>query len=111
MPGTLYFDEEGFPHGTGSREYFYESGVLKLKERYINGRLYRSVWFRPDGKVVATTNWKDETGVGYYLREDGSIRVKMHYVNGFAHGQATYYREDGLVERYAEFRNGVEVNP
>ena len=107
--GTLYFDKNGEPHGTGIRKYFYTAGALKLKEHYLNGKLSKSIWFKPDGSIVATTDWESESGIGYYLRDDGSIRVKMEYVNGVAHGQATYYRDDGSVERYVEFRNGVEV--
>jgi antitoxin component YwqK of YwqJK toxin-antitoxin module len=46
-----------------------------------------------------------------YLREDGTIRSQYVYVNGLANGQATYYAEDGSVERAATFRDGVEVKP
>lgn len=33
-----YFDENGFPHGTGERVYRYESGEIMLRERYVDGR-------------------------------------------------------------------------
>ena len=109
MPGTLYFDKQGIPHGTGDKKYFYESDALKLHEYYHNGKVSKSIWYKPDGTIVATTNWENGSGVGYYLRDNGSIRIKMQYINGVAHGQATCYSEDGTVEKYVKFRNGVEV--
>jgi antitoxin component YwqK of YwqJK toxin-antitoxin module len=82
-----------------------------VAERYSRGRLVESTWYRPDGSIVAQTKWKNGSGLGYYLREDGSVSARMQYVDGVAHGQAVNYREDGSVERFAEFRDGVEVTP
>jgi len=109
IPGTLYFDQQSVPHGTGVKKYLYPSGELKIKEHYVNGRLSKSIWFKPNGNILATTNWNKESCIGYYLRDDGSIRVKMQYVNSVAHGKAIYYHEDGTVDKQVEFRNGVEV--
>ena len=105
----LYFDEQGVAHGSGVTETRYRSGALMAEERYERGRLARSTWYRPDGSLVARTDWKNGTGLGYYLREDGSVRARMQYVDGVAHGQAVYYTPEGHVERFAEFRDGTEV--
>jgi antitoxin component YwqK of YwqJK toxin-antitoxin module len=64
MPGTLNFDDNGFPHGTGTKRYFYESGALKLEESYYAGNLETSRWYRPDGTLVMKTKWKAGSGVG-----------------------------------------------
>lgn len=109
MPGTFFRDQNGFPHGTGWTYYYYESGELMLEEKYVAGKGQCSRWFRPDGSVVAETNWVDESGVGYYLREDGSIRARMLYVNGVAHGTAVYFDTDGSVTRRVMFHEGHEV--
>lgn len=111
MPGTLEFDASGRPHGSGVRVYRYKGGQVKLEERYRAGKIVHSAWFRPDGSVVARTAWKNESGTGYYLREDGSIHTQMQYVNGLAEGKAMYYGLDGGVEREALFRGGKPVEP
>ena len=110
MPGTYHRDEHGFAHGTGWAYYYYDTGDLMLEEKYVAGKGRYSRWFRPDGSVVAETNWEGESGVGYYLRQDGSIRAKMQYVNGLAHGTAAYFEKDGSVISEASFREGVEVS-
>ncbi|MHC4109666.1 MAG: toxin-antitoxin system YwqK family antitoxin [Planctomycetota bacterium] len=109
IPGTLHLDRQGKYRGTGVAKYLYKSGQIKLKDHYVAGKLSKSFWYRPDGTVVAQTNWEDVPCFGYYLREDGSIRVKMEYVNGVAHGRAICYNKDGSIDKYVEFRNGREV--
>jgi antitoxin component YwqK of YwqJK toxin-antitoxin module len=109
MPDTLYFDDLGWPHGTGIKRYVYESGKLKIAESYLAGNLQTSRWYRPDGSLVEQTRWKSGTGIGICLRDDGTIESRYEYVNGVANGLATYYAEDGSVERVASFRDGVKV--
>ena len=111
LPGTFHQDKDGFPHGTGVAEYSYDAGPLKLKERYLAGKLIKSIWYRPDGTVIAATKWENASGTGYYLREDGSVKTRMEYVNGVAHGTATYYREDGTIEKEVEYYQGQPVEP
>ncbi|MEN0111294.1 MAG: hypothetical protein AAF805_11285 [Planctomycetota bacterium] len=42
--------------------------------------IYRSTWFAPEGGEIATETYDKETGgVGYYLRQDGTIRAKCEY--------------------------------
>lgn len=108
MPMSLRFDSDGFAHGSGTQQYFYKSGALKLEDRYIAGELIEQTWYRPDGSVIANERFVDGCGTGYYLREDGSIRVKMTYVNGIAEGPATYYTEAGAVDRMVKFVKGQE---
>ena len=49
----------------------------------------------PGGTLVQETHWADGRGEGIYLREDGSIRTRMCYVNGVAEGEAKEYDEAG----------------
>jgi antitoxin component YwqK of YwqJK toxin-antitoxin module len=109
MPGTLYFDVEGSPHGTGWKRYFYPNNALKLEEHYRAGQLRMSRWFRPDGTIIAETRWKDGNGLGYYLRDDGSVKTAMEYVHGLANGKATFFNKDGSVQRVAHFVDGKET--
>ena len=77
----LSFDDQGKVHGTGSvTQARHTSRAPKLTDQIVGGKLVRSEWFRPDGTSIMVTNWKDGSGVGIYVREDGSIRVKMTYV-------------------------------
>lgn len=77
IPGTFYKDRNGFPHGTGTTEYKYDDGSLMLKEWYYRGLIYKATWFKPDGTELATETFdKKSGGVGYYLRQDGTIRSK-----------------------------------
>ena len=110
LPGTLRFDEMiGFPHGTGTAVYHYRSGELKLREKYFAGELQESAWYRPDGSQVASTRWQDGTGVGYYLREDGTILKRVECVNGAAHGVATYYNRDGTINCEVRYERGAMI--
>lgn len=102
----LSFDAQGYPHGTGERTYRYQAGPPRLKEDYVDGKLTRSRWLKPDGSLIQETVWKDGTGEGIYLREDGSIRLSMHYVNGVAEGDATSYDPAGSVAKVETYSHG-----
>ena len=89
-----------------------------LKEWYRGGLIYRAAWYHPDGIEVATTEYDKKTGgVGYYLRQDGSIKSKHTYAyspidHGYlADAQATFFGVDGTVEKIVKYENGVEVEP
>lgn len=98
IPGTYHKNENGFPRGTGVAEYRYDNGSLMLREWYYRGLIYRSTWFTPDGREIATETFtKASGGVGYYLRQDGTIRSKYTYeympdinMNGNVGGQVYY---------------------
>ena len=117
LPGTLSFDNRGFPHGTGTRQYFYKSGKLKLEEYYRAGIPVHGTWYRPDGSMLVTTEMsKKSGGVWYYLCEDGTIRAKMDsqydaqsglYI---AEGTTVYYKADGSIERTDQLHHGIPVN-
>ena len=108
-PNTLYVDSKGVAHGSGTKQYFYKSGALKLEDRFVEGKLVEQTWYKPDGAIIANERFRNGSGTGYYIREDGSVRVKMTYVNGLAHGPATYYKENGDIDRIANFVNGKET--
>ena len=103
IPGTFYRDKNGFPHGTGQAEWMYDDGSLMIREWYFRGPCYRSTWFKPDGTEIATETYdKKSGGVGYYLRQDGSIKCKCVYEYSpednlyVAAGSPVYYDRDGL---------------
>lgn len=80
IPGTYHQDENGFSRGTGVAEHHYDNGRLMIREWYFRGLIYRSTWFAPDGRELATETYdKEKGGVGYYLRQDGTIRTKHTY--------------------------------
>ena len=118
LPGTYYRDAKGFPHGTGTESYDYDNGQLMLKEWYHDGLLYRSTWYHPDGTVIATEECDKSTGgVGYYLRQDGTIKSKYTYTYSpsdqmyIADGEATFYRVDGTVEEVVNYSEGSPCRP
>jgi hypothetical protein len=80
LPGTFHFDENGFPRGTGTKYYYYDSGELMSEQHYRAGVGTRTTWYKPNGEVIETTTWeKDQVNVGYFLYPDGSIRTKMEF--------------------------------
>ena len=110
MPGSIRQDANGFIHGSGKTLYRYDAGPVMLEEHYLAGRLKFSRWFRPDGTLIAETRWKNGNGVGYYLRQDGTVRFKCEHQGGLAHGLAVYYKEDGVtVDHAAEYRHGRKL--
>jgi hypothetical protein len=111
VPEPFWRDDSGNAHGTGTKDYKYRSGQLMLRERYVRGKQVKSEWFKPDGTLIQTTDWTfPETGEGIYLRQDGTIKARMNYVNGIADGEAIYYNEDGAVERRQTYRNGAPLD-
>ena len=107
---SLTFDAQGVAHGTGEKVYNYKSGAAQLREEYVDGKLIRSRWFKPDGSLVHETAWADGTGEGVYLREDGSVRTRMRYVGGVAEGEAKEYDEAGNVTKLQQYRGGQRVS-
>lgn len=105
----LSFDAQGVAHGTGERVYKYKSGAVQLREDYVDGKLVRSRWFKPDGTLIKRTDWDHGNGEGIYLREDGSIRTRMRYVNGLADGPALEYDTVGNVVNVVHYRAGKEL--
>lgn len=90
VPGTVRKNPDGSYWGTGLVHYRYPSGRIKLEEKYLAGRLRLSRWYRPDGTLIAETEWNHGDGVGYFLRDDGTVRQMMEFKGERAHGR----RED-----------------
>jgi antitoxin component YwqK of YwqJK toxin-antitoxin module len=107
---SLTFDAQGVAHGTGEKVHKYKSGAPQLREDYVDGKLVRSRWYKPDGTLVQETQWTDGTGQGIYLHEDGSIRSRVQYIKGVAEGEAKEYDESGNVTKIVQFRGGQRVS-
>ena len=101
MPGTFHKTPNGFPRGTGTAEHNYDNGSLMIREWYYRGLLYKSTWFTPGGIELATESFDKQTGgVGYYLRQDGTIRSKHTYefdagINMYGSVDVAYYDKSG----------------
>lgn len=106
----LYVDAHGQVHGTGLKRYFYRNGAVKLEEQYKMGDLLLSRWFRPDGKVIATTHWKNGDGLMIGLDEEGQIKARIPIRAGKAEGWGDYYGVDGKVEKRVKFAGGVKID-
>lgn len=97
--------------GTGTFKYHYATGQLKLTEEFRRGSAVLSRWYKPDGTLIAETKWgRNSTGTGYYLREGGSIKSRLTYVNGLADGTASYFNPDGSLAGEAKFEKGQRVS-
>ena len=114
IPGTYCCDGRGFPHGTGKRDYYYDSGALMMEEWYRAGVPTKTSWYRPDGTHIATSVFDKETGgVGLFLRQDGSVRRQMRFRYSpsekcyVAHGTTTDFAFDGSVVKTVEYRDGA----
>lgn len=105
-PEPMSFDASELPNGTGEREYKYESGPVMLRETYQAGQLVTSRWYKPNGELVQQTDWVNGSGEGLYLREDGSVHVRMKFENGLANGPAVYYNQSGGIANIVFFENG-----
>jgi hypothetical protein len=101
IPGTYHKTANGFPRGTGVAEYRYDDGSLMIRVLYFRGREYQATWFTPDGLEVATETFDtDAGGVGYYLRQDGTIHSKhtleyMPDINMYGSVGVVYYDSAG----------------
>ena len=119
VPGTYYRDGRGFPHGTGwAYNYAYKDGGLMAKEYYRAGELIEQIWFKPDGGIFAISTFhRDGVNVGYYLREDGSVRSMVQYRYRHkdrmyvADGTTVCYRPDGSFDHIQEYRDGELIEP
>jgi antitoxin component YwqK of YwqJK toxin-antitoxin module len=119
VPGSFWIDRNGFPHGTGIAHYFYKSGALMCEDHYFAGDPTRFIWYRPDGAVIAdvTVPKKSEPFVGYYLYENGNVRVKLTYRYSdeenlwMADGRCERFDQDGKLISIERYEDGVLVSP
>lgn len=103
-------DDQGRPHGTGTEIFKYSNGAVRVVSEFRRGELIRTTWYKPDGTVVATTDWIDGRGFGYHLRDDGSVLAKAEVVDEVFHGKVIYFHPGGTVERIAKFERGAEIS-
>ncbi|HIP27255.1 MAG TPA: hypothetical protein EYG80_06335 [Flavobacteriaceae bacterium] len=74
------------PHGVAKD--YYESGVLKKEDPYVEG---------------------NRTGLVQLYLEDGSLEISSEYVNNKREGTTTFYEKDGSVFMTILYKNDVEV--
>lgn len=104
----LYRDESGIYHGTGTKVYTYDSGTPKRVDRYTASRLTDSIWYKPNGDVVAETVWdKEGNGLDYYLNDNGVVIKKTEVVGGTWHGDSWHYDEHGNLTKVVQYVDGV----
>jgi antitoxin component YwqK of YwqJK toxin-antitoxin module len=106
---SFYRDIDGKPHGTGVETFRYSNGAKRVEAWFKNGRPDVTRWYKPDGQLIAETRWIDGRGIGYVLRDDGSIRIKGEVVNEVLHGRAWIYDEKGTLVKETTYRRGHEV--
>lgn len=105
-PAPMSFDARELPNGTGERVFHYDHGPVMLREDYANGVLMRSRWFTPAGELIQETQWDNQSGEGIFLRQDGSVHIRMQFENGLANGPAVYYDNSGGIANIVFFENG-----
>jgi len=74
------------PHGVAKD--YYESGVLKKEDPYVEG---------------------NRTGLVKLYLEDGSLEISSEYVNNKREGKTTFYEKDGSVSMTIFYKNDLEV--
>ncbi len=114
IPGTLRI-QGGKAWGTGTRTYYYKRPPkpVQLIEYYHAGTLTRSEWFDLQGKLVWSLDWKDGDGWGVYMRQDGTIRIKVLYDNGVndnSPGTKIYLDPSGNEVSKEQFDEGEKDN-
>ena len=119
LPGTLRHDNFGIAHGSGTYIHKYDTGQKMVEESYLGGRPYRTIWYRPDGSVVAKEEYDEPSRAidYYYLRQDGSIRaiieckwssrLSVHVANG----EGTFFKQDGSIDKVQRYSEGEVVPP
>lgn len=130
-----YIDkEEGFvKHGPA--RYYYDSGHLKSKRTFVEGKLQgKGIDFFKDGKIETRAFFKDDSLNGHYesfyadgtKAEEGNYIANVidgrylawyntaelkwieHWKNGQKEGTDSTFYETGKLESAIPFRNGVE---
>ncbi len=100
---------DGTYRGTGDIVYKYETGEKARVDSYVDGKLKRSEWFRPDGKRAFLTKWTGKgDGFEYYLYPNGAPKKKYTMRDGVAHGPAWEYDKRGKVTSKSMFVDGAE---
>lgn len=105
----LRFDNEGNTHGSGTKKYYYDSGQVKLIEKYENGQIADSLWYDKSNTIIHHTRWENGNGIGLYMHENGNIKCIMFYKNTIANGKAIYFDKDGTLINIREFENSHEA--
>ena len=107
IPGTLRI-RNGVAWGTGTITYYYKRPPkpVQLIERYSAGTFSRSEWYDLDDNLVWAVDWDNGTGWGAYMRQDGTIKMRVFYEKGLnSSGKKIYFDPSGnkvSKDRYDE---------
>lgn len=113
IPGTLRIQRDGKAWGTGTRVYYYKRPPkpVQLIEYYHAGTFKRSEWFDPKGNLVWSVDWNNGDGWGVYMRQDGTIKVKVLYEDGVnSSGTKVYFDPSGTEVSKEQFDEGEKDN-
>ncbi len=112
IPGTLRI-QGGKAWGTGTRTYYYKRPPkpVQLIEYYHAGTFKRSEWFDLKGNLVWSVDWSDGDGWGVYMRQDGTIKVKVLYEKGVnSSGTKVFFDPSGNEVSKEQFDEGEKDN-
>lgn len=76
-------------------------------DEYRCGKVVKSTWYTPDGKIMFVTHWgPGPTGTEYYLRDDGTVRRITSFVDGKMHGVSIELSSDGGPNKMEYYEDG-----
>ncbi len=85
------------PNGDTSLFMVYKGGILRLQQRYSNGR------------PVIKRVFRDEVLQEYSYYENGNLHTRSQYLNKIKHGLEETFYENGRPRTLANFSNGAPI--
>ncbi len=99
--------QQGIPHGV--RELYYPEGNVKVRERYVEGRLddlYE--YYFPNGKIELKGYYVDGAMYGMWrkYRHDGSLFDEVMMIKNEEMGPFKEYHPNGQIQAEGTYLNG-----
>lgn len=110
--GYVVADSDFVAHGP--TRYYYDSGHLLGKRRFVNGQLEGSATdYHKNGRVKLQAFYRQDTLEGRYTShyENGQIDAQCHYVRGEVQGRYRAWYSNGQPRYSEEWRDGLRVGP
>ncbi len=92
---------------------YYESGEVKEKRDYVNGRCQgMSITYYKDGKILAEDTYHNGFvhGITYDYHKNGTVWTKMNWHHGVKHGREYIYDDSGNIIRTADYNKGKQTS-